>query len=97
MITPHGDTVTEILTVLSLVVPQLEAVGIVSFSTQDDGVVPVQPSPQSLEVPPDDVEAQQLERERLKALTQRSHLQREGDEAEVDFGVDPRSRQKKVG
>ncbi len=92
----RGKTITELLTALSLVIPQLEAVGTVSFSTQDDEVVVTQPLPQSPEVPTDNTESQQQERERLKTLTQRSHLQREGDEANVDFGIDPRSKKKRI-
>ena len=68
-IVPHGKTITEILTVLSLVVPQLEAVGVVAFDTQDDDVVPMQPSPKLPEVLPDNPEALDQERERLKAMS----------------------------
>ena len=68
-IKPHGKTITEILTVLSLVVPQLEAVGVVAFDTQDDNAAITQPLPQSPEVLPDPPEALDQERERLKVMS----------------------------
>lgn len=99
-IKPHGKTITEILTVLSLVVPQLEAVGVVSFDTQDDDVVPMQPSPQLPEVLPDDPEALDQERERLKSMSvskpQQPPMTKEEEPAMVDLVTDPRSKQKRV-